>query len=118
MRAPFPYFGGKSTIAGEVWRRFGDVPNYVEPFFGSGAVLLARPEWHLGKMETVNDKDGLLANFWRAVVADPEAVAYCADWPVNENDQHARHAWLVSQKETLQERLEGDPEYYDAKVAG
>ena len=37
LRAPFPWFGGKRRVAPEVWERFGDVPNYVEPFFGSGA---------------------------------------------------------------------------------
>ena len=42
LKAPFPYFGGKSTIAHLVWERFGRVNNYVEPFFGSGAVLLKR----------------------------------------------------------------------------
>ena len=43
LRSPFPWFGGKSRVAGLVWDRFGDVPNYVEPFFGSGAVLFGRP---------------------------------------------------------------------------
>lgn len=28
LKAPFPYFGGKSTIAKEVWARFGNVPNF------------------------------------------------------------------------------------------
>ena len=118
MNAPFPYFGGKRKVAREVWRRFGDVANYVEPMFGSGAVLLSRPSTHRGHIETVNDKDGYVANFWRAVKAVPDAVAEHADWPVNENDLHARHAWLVGQRESLTARLEGDPEYYDAKVAG
>ena len=36
MRSPYPWFGGKAAIAAVVWDRFGDVPNYVEPFFGSG----------------------------------------------------------------------------------
>jgi len=43
LKAPFPWFGGKSRCAHLVWERFGDVPNYVEPFYGSGAVLLGRP---------------------------------------------------------------------------
>lgn len=42
-RAPFPWFGGKSKAADTVWSLLGDVPHYVEPFFGSGAVLLGRP---------------------------------------------------------------------------
>lgn len=117
LQAPFPYFGGKGRIGTEVWLRFGGVRNYVEPFFGSGAVMLARPRPFTGT-ETVNDKDGMISNFWRAVQWDPEAVAEHADWPVNENDLHARHAWLVGIKDSLQGRLEGDPDYYDAEVAG
>lgn len=58
LSAPFPWFGGKARVASIVWDRFGDVPNYVEPFFGSGAVLLGRP--HEPGIETVNDKDGFL----------------------------------------------------------
>lgn len=116
-KAPFPYFGGKSRAVDLVWPRFGDVRNYVEPFFGSGAMLLGRPQPFEGT-ETVNDIDGLVCNFWRAAQADPEAVADYADWPVNENDLHARHVWLVGQKDSLQSRLEGDPDYYDSKIAG
>ena len=116
LKAPFPYFGGKSIIAPEVWRRFGNTPNYVEPFCGSCAMLFGRP--HTPHIETVNDADGMISNFWRALQADPEAVAHHADWPVNENDLHARHSWLVGQKESLQTRLEGTPDYFDAKIAG
>ena len=117
IRAPFPWFGGKSRVASLVWERFGDVRNYVEPFFGSGAVLLGRPGG-FGGPETVNDLDGFLANFWRAVAHDPEATAHWADWPVNEADLHARQLWLVNQRETLTARLMGDPDYFDAKIAG
>jgi DNA adenine methylase len=73
MRAPFPWFGGKSGVTELVWERFGNTPNYVEPFFGRGAVLLARP--HQAKIETINDRDCFVANFWRALQADPDAVA-------------------------------------------
>lgn len=116
LQAPFPWFGGKSRIADRVWERFGDVPNYVEPFFGSGACILGRP--HQPKTETVNDLDGFLSNFWRAIALDPDAVAHWADWPVNECDLHARHAWLVSQRETLTARLMGEADFFDAKIAG
>lgn len=116
LKAPFPYFGGKATVAPLVWPRFGDVGNYVEPFFGSGAILLARPQ--PAGTETVNDADGLVANFWRAVQHAPDDVARWADWPVNENDLHARHIWLVERKAALQSALEGDPEFFDTKIAG
>ncbi len=116
LKAPFPWFGGKSKVAPLVWERFGDVANYVEPFFGSGAVLLGRP--HEPGIETVNDLDGLVCNFWRALQADPDEVARWADNPVNENDLHAVHIWLKPQRAELSARLEADPDYYDAKIAG
>lgn len=115
LRAPFPWFGGKSRVADLVWDRFGDVPNYVEPFFGSGAVLLGRP--HAAHTETVNDLDCMVANFWRALQHDSDAVSYYADSPVNEADQHARHLWLVSQ-EQFRESMKVDPDFYDPKIAG
>jgi len=116
--APFPWFGGKRRVADIVWQYFGDdVKNYVEPFFGSGAVLLGAP-WPADRIETVNDKDGFVCNFWRAIKHAPKEVAKWADWPVNENDLHARHVWLREHREQLSHRLEGDPDYYDAKIAG
>jgi len=109
-------FGGKSRAADIVWRAFGpNLPNYVEPFAGSLAVLLGRPDEP--RIETCNDKDAYLANFWRSVSHDPEAVAAHADWPVNEADLHARHLWLVRQAD-FRERMLTDPEYFDPKVAG
>src|SRR5204862_469557 len=85
------------------------------PFFGSGAVLLSCP--HPGHTETVNDADGLLANFWRALQHAPDEVAHYADWPVNEADLHARHRWLVDRRSMVEE-LMADPDWYDAQTAG
>lgn len=116
LKAPFPWFGGKSRAEKIVWERFGEVPNYVEPFAGSLAVLLRRES--RANLETVNDLDGYLVNFWRAVKADPGAVARWADSPVLELDLHARHRWLVSTGKERVERLRVDPDYYDAQVAG
>jgi len=78
--APFPWFGGKRRVAPEVWRRFGDVRNYVEPFFGSGATLLQRPEPFDGN-ETINDLDGFVANFWRAVRSAARPVPHDESQP-------------------------------------
>ena len=115
LRAPFPYFGGKTGCISEVWEAFGDVKNYVEPFCGSAAMLLNAPEGK--RIETINDADGFVSNFWRAVSADPDGVTYWADWPCNEADLEARHGWLVNRSERLRWQLE-DPDFYDAKIAG
>lgn len=116
LRAPFPWYGGKFLAAPLVWRAFGNVPNYVDPFAGSLAVLLARP--HAPKVETVNDKDGFICNVWRAIQHAPDEVAKWCDWPVNEADLHARHKWLVIKGAPLLERLIDDPDFYDPKIAG
>lgn len=116
LRAPFPWFGGKSRAAALIWARFGDVSNYVEPFAGSLAVLLGRP--HAPQTETVNDADCYLVNFWRAVRAEPDTVAKWADWPVSEADLLARHRWLVETGAARVGRLRTDPDFFDAKIAG
>ena len=119
LKAPFPYFGGKSRIAPLIWERFGDVRNFVEPFFGSGAVLLSRP--HSQKIETVNDKDSMICNFYRALRASPSDVATWADDRVDEAELHARHLWLVRNaafNDEWRERIMTEPDFYDAKVAG
>lgn len=116
LRSPFPWFGGKRPVADIVWQRFGDVRNYVEPFFGSGAMLLCRPVPFQGT-ETVNDKDGFLSNFWRALQADPDAVAKHADKMVNEIDLAAWRDWLYADM-SFQDKMWRDPRYYDVEKAG
>ena len=116
LKAPFPYFGGKSRAVDAVWGAFGEVDCYVEPFAGSAAMLLAAPEGK--RIETINDFDGFVANFWRAIANDPDAVAHAADWPVNEVDLVARHSWLVRQRVDLTDKLHADPDWYDARIAG
>jgi len=112
IKAPFPYFGSKSKAAPLIWSRLGNVPNYVDPFAGSLAVLLARP--HEPGIETVNDKDCMISNFWRAIQKDPEQVAKWADWPVSEVDLYARHKWLIGAKH----QLENDPNHCNFQLAG
>lgn len=43
LKAPFPYFGGKRSVAADVWKRLGRPTQYIEPFCGSAAMLLAAP---------------------------------------------------------------------------
>jgi DNA adenine methylase len=116
LRAPFPWFGGKRDVADIIWQRLGNVTNYVEPFFGSGAVMLARP--HAPKTETINDADHYVSNFWRAVQSDPDAVARHADWPVNETDLHARHWWLITEGKRRLASLMVEPDEFCPQVAG
>jgi hypothetical protein len=119
LAAPFPYFGGKRRAAPLIWKALGDPSGYVEPFAGSAAVLLARPQFKGRRVETINDADGWLVNVWRAIQLSPDAVAAHAWGPVTEIDYHARLAWLQDRRsDGLVSWLEGDPEAHDPKAAG
>jgi DNA adenine methylase len=89
-----PYFGGKRRAAAEVWAALGNVSRYVEPFLGSGAVLLASP--HRPLSELVNDRDHHIANLWRSLQRDPDEVWRVASAPCSEVELRARHAWLAA----------------------
>lgn len=117
LRAPFPYFGYKGKVSADIWQRLGNPPNYVEPFFGSGAVLLQRPDG-AGRREVVNDKYGLLANFWRAIKYKPKETAGFAVWPNSEIDLHARNAYCRSRLDALTTELGGSPTHCDPQLAG
>jgi site-specific DNA-adenine methylase len=130
MKRPFIYFGGKSKIMPQVWQRLwsANVRNIVDPFFGGGSTLFHAPYWNWHTLEptgdrlpveSVNDLDPYLSNFWRATATEEGAaqVAHHCDWPVNECDLHARHWWLVNQSE-FRQRMKDDPDYYDPKIAG
>jgi DNA adenine methylase len=115
-----PYFGSKQRVAPEVWRRFGEVPNFIDPFMGSASILLLRPDWTPDKKwtETINDIDGFLVNFYRAVKNNPIEVAWWANNPPFESDVHARNVWLAEHRSEFSKQLEGDADFYDPKVAG
>ena len=119
-KAPFPWFGGKSKVAELVWSLLGDVPHFCEPFFGSGAVLLNRPHPCNRPYfsETVNDLDGFVVNFWRAVTWAPDAVAEAASWPVAEADKSARQLALLRWRDGALDRLAGDAAWFDPVMAG
>jgi DNA adenine methylase len=79
MKPPVPYFGGKVKIGPAIAALLPAHSHYVEPFFGSGAVLFAKaPSDH----ETVNDLDQVLVTFWRVLRSRPDELArVCALTP-------------------------------------
>jgi DNA adenine methylase len=114
MKCAFPYYGSKTKIAPMVWDYFGELKTYIEPFCGSAAMLFGRPD--ISGREIINDMNGFIVNFFRAVKADPDAVAQEANFPVNECELHARHMWLLEQN--IDDKLYNDPDFFDVKVAG
>lgn len=86
-------------------------------FLGEQTVVAIETDCSTFIAEGLASHNCYLANFWRAVQHDPEAVAHHCDWPVNEADLHARHRWLVEQHD-FRERMLTDPGFFDARIAG
>lgn len=105
MKPPFTYFGGKTMIADRIVALLPPHKHYVEPFAGSLAVLLAKRR---SQVETVNDLDGDLVNFWRCLRDRPEEMIracaltphsraeYLAAYePVEDDLERARRTWVT-----------------------
>lgn len=70
ISGPLKWHGGKSYLATRIVAMMPPHIHYVEPYFGGGAVLLAKnPE---GTSEVANDLNGALIEFWK-VLADPNS---------------------------------------------
>ena len=108
--------GGKSRWIDTVWQRLGKVGVFAEPCCGTAVMTLNNPE--PAPREVICDLNAYICNFYRALRADPDAVAYWADWPTNHHDLTARHRWLLAQGPELRERMTADPDDYDCKIAG
>lgn len=118
---PFPYFGGKSRAASQVWTALGPVKRYIEPFCGSAAVLLANPHWSFGEAasELINDRNHFIPNLWRALRSDAAAVLELASAPPSEIELGARHRWLEGEGRDLLEDVDwDDPHACNTYVAG
>ena len=80
MRAIMKYPGSKGSIAKWIISYFPKHHSYLEPFFGSGAVLMNKPR---SNIETVNDLDGNVVNLFEWIKKDPERLAreiYCTPY--------------------------------------
>ena len=66
------YPGAKWGMAKEIVALIPPHRSYVEPFFGSGAVLFNKPP---SAIETVNDIDGDIVNFFKVLREQPEKLA-------------------------------------------
>ena len=67
------YPGSKWRMADMIVSQMIPHKSYVEPFFGSGAVLFNKDK---ATLETINDVDGRLINFYEVLRDDPEKLQY------------------------------------------
>ncbi|MFZ4206805.1 DNA adenine methylase [Streptomyces griseoincarnatus] len=104
MKSPVPYFGSKQRVADWIVSLLPQHGHYVEPFCGGLSVLLAKSP---SAMETVNDLDGDLVNFWRVLRDRPAELARVCEltphsraeltgaWEPTEDElERARRVWV------------------------
>ena len=72
MRQIVKYPGSKWNIAPQLVELIPEHHSYVEPFFGSGAVLFNKP---VSDIETINDLDHDVVNLFRCIQKDSERLA-------------------------------------------
>lgn len=72
MNALLNYPGAKWGMAKEICSLMPPHRSYLEPFFGSGAVLFNKPP---SAIETVNDIDGDITNFFKVLREQPDKLA-------------------------------------------
>lgn len=70
-RPALRYFGGKWRIAPWIISNFPIHTSYVEPFCGAASVLLQKAP---AKIETINDKDGDVINFFSVLRSHPDEL--------------------------------------------
>lgn len=72
MRSVLKYPGSKWNIARQIVSLIPEHHSYVEPYFGSGAVLFNKP---VSEIETINDLDSDVINLFRCIRKDSERLA-------------------------------------------
>ena len=72
MNVILNYPGSKWRMANTIVSLMPPHRSYLEPFFGSGAVLFNKPQ---SAIETVNDIDGDIVNFFKILRECPEKLA-------------------------------------------
>ena len=77
MNAVIKYPGAKWSLAHWIIDHFPQHHSYLEPFFGSGAVLFTKPR---SNIETVNDLDSDIVNLFHWIREEPERLAQLIRW--------------------------------------
>lgn len=105
MRTPLTYYGGKQKLAAQIVELMPPHVAYLEPFAGGAAVLFAKSP---AERETLNDVDGQIMRFWRALRDRPDELASAvaatpygrAEWEASrepaEDDVEAARRLLVN----------------------
>ena len=84
MRQVLKYPGSKWRIANWITQKIPKHHSYIEPFFGSGAVLFNKAP---SKIETINDLDNRICDLFKVIRENPEDLArVISETPYSRNE--------------------------------
>lgn len=104
MNSIVKYPGSKWSLANWIIGFFPEHHSYVEPFFGSGAVLFNKSR---SNIETVNDLDGNVVNLFECIRTDPEKLAHQIYWT-----PYAREVYEKAFREIPEDKFEAAANFY------
>lgn len=104
VNAVIKYPGAKWSLAHWIISHFPPHHSYLEPFFGSGAVLFTK---NRSAIETVNDLDGDVVNLFHWIRTDPERLAQAIYWTPYAREIYDR-AWAAqyTEKDSFQRAVD------------
>ena len=91
MKTPITYYGGKQQMVKHILPLITEHKIYTESFFGGGAIFFAKEK---SKIETVNDMNGELINFYRVVKEQFPALKKLVSATLHSRKLH-NNAWLI-----------------------
>lgn len=84
MKTVIKYPGSKWNLANTIVSMMPEHHSYLEPYFGSGAVLFTKPQ---SSIETINDKDNEVVSLFKTIREHPEELASAIHYtPYAENE--------------------------------
>ncbi len=89
------YPGSKWSIAKWIISFFPEHETYLEPYFGSGAVLFSKQR---SQLETINDIDGEIVNLFQIIRERPDELAHAVHFT-----PHSREEYYLSYHEAKDE---------------
>jgi len=127
LRSPIQWFGGKGQMQAKLLPLLPQHREYVEPFFGGGSVFFAKSP---AKVETINDLDSAVTEFFRVLRDQPEEFLRlarltpysrelyrecCATWSEETDDVRRAWRWWVIARQSFSGRFESGWSSYVTK---
>lgn len=94
MKRILNYVGSKWNIAKWIISQMPEHNVYLEPFFGSGAILFNKPA---ARIETVNDIDGNIVNLFKVIREKPYELARAVDFTPYSREEYYQSFELLEQ---------------------